>query len=160
MTKKTKVEAAPDRQELFVIRDFDLPVELLFRAHTDPEVVAQWMGTKVVKLEAHKYGVWRFETSDPQGRVVFSAEGVFHDFVLNQKIVRTFQMDNPLFDVQLEILEFEKLTEKSSRLTMHLLFKSIEHRDQQLKLPFAYGLNMAHDRLQSIADQLTDISYE
>jgi uncharacterized protein YndB with AHSA1/START domain len=116
--------------------------------------VAQWMGTKVVRLESKKYGIWRFETADGQGNVIFSAEGVFHEYIPNQRITRTFQMDNALFDVQLEFFEFEKLTETSSKLTMQILYKSIELRDQQLKLPFAYGLTMAHDRLQAIASKL------
>lgn len=154
MNQKTKVEAEEGRQELFVIREFDLPVELLFRAHTEAEIVAQWMGTKVVRLESEKYGAWRFETSDGQGNVVFSAEGVFHEYIPNQKITRTFQMDNALFDTQLEFLEFEKLAETRSKLTMQIVYKSIELRDQQLKLPFAYGLTMAHDRLQDIVSKL------
>lgn len=154
MNQKTKVEAEEGKQELFVIREFDLQVKLLFRAHTEAEIVAQWMGTKVVKLESEKHGAWRFETSDGQGNVVFSAEGVFHEYVPNQKITRTFQMDNPLFDTQLEFFEFEKLTETTSKLTMQIIYKSIALRDQQLKLPFAYGLTMAHDRLQAIASNL------
>lgn len=154
MKQKTKVDAEEGRQELLITREFDLPVELLFKAHSEPAIVAQWMGTKVVKLESRKYGAWRYETSDGAGNVVFSAEGVFHEYVPNVKITRTFQMDNALFDVQLEFLEFEKLSETSSKLTMQIVFKSIELRDQQLKLPFAFGLNMAHDRLQDIVSKL------
>lgn len=154
MKQKTKVDAEAGRQELLITREFDLPVELLFKAHSESAIVAQWMGTNVIKLEARKYGAWRYETSDGQGNVVFSAEGVFHDYVRNEKITRTFQMDNALFDVQLEFLEFEKLSETSSKLTMKIVYKSIELRDQQLKLPFAFGLNMAHDRLQDIAIKL------
>lgn len=154
MKQKTKVDAEEGRQELLITREFDLPVELLFKAHSEPAIVAQWMGTKVVKLEARKHGAWRYETSDGEGNVVFSAEGVFHEYVPNVKITRTFQMDNVLFDTQLEFLEFEKLTETTSKLTMQIVYKSIELRDQQLKLPFAFGLNMAHDRLQDIVSKL------
>lgn len=154
MEKKTNVHAEEGKQHLVITREFDLPVELLFKAHEDPEIVAQWMGTKVVKLENHKNGAYQFETSDPKGNVLFSAHGVFHEFIPNQKIVRTFEMENAGFDVQLEFLEFEKLTEDSSRLTMFLLYKTPEHRAQQLKMPFAYGINMAHDRLREVVSQL------
>ncbi|MBL0737938.1 SRPBCC domain-containing protein [Flavobacterium sp. GN10] len=154
MEKKTKIHAEDDRLDLVITREFDLPVELLFKAHTESEIVAQWMGTKVLKLESKKYGGWEYETSDPNGNVVFKANGVFHDFVPNQKIVRTFEMDNVNFAPQLEFLEFEKLSDETSKLTMQIIYKSIEHRMTQLKLPFAQGLNMAHDRLEEIVTKL------
>ncbi|MDQ6530662.1 SRPBCC domain-containing protein [Flavobacterium sp. LHD-85] len=154
MEKKTKIHAEDDRLDLVITREFNLPVELLFKAHTESEIVAQWMSTKVLKLESKKYGGWEYETSDPNGNVVFKANGVFHDFVPNQKIVRTFEMDNINFAPQLEFLEFEKLTDDTSKLTMQIIYKSIEHRMTQLKLPFAQGLNMAHNRLEEIVTKL------
>lgn len=154
MEKKTKIHAEDDRHDLVITREFDLPVELLFKAYEDPEIVAQWMGTKVLRLENKKYGGWEFETSDANGNVVFKANGVIHDFVPNQKIVRTFEMENINFAPQLEFLEFEKLTDDTSKLTMQIIYKSIEHRTTQLKLPFAKGLNMAHDRLEEIVTKI------
>ncbi|MET3025890.1 SRPBCC domain-containing protein [Flavobacterium sp. UW10123] len=154
MEKKTKIHAEDDRLDLVITREFDLPVELLFKAHTESEIVAQWMGTKVLKLESKKYGGWEYETRNPNGNVVFRANGVFHDFVPNQKIVRTFEMDNVNFAPQLEFLEFEKLSVDTSKLTMQIIYKSIEHRMTQLKLPFAQGLNMAHNRLEEIVTKL------
>lgn len=154
MEKKTKVQAGEGRQDILITREFDLPVELLFKAYTQPEIVAEWMGTKVVKLENKKHGSWQFETSDPQGNVVFTAEGTIHDIIPNEKIVRTFQMAAPGFDAQLEFLEFEALTASTSKLNMLIVYKSVAHRDQQLRLPFAMGLNMAHERLQTIASRL------
>lgn len=75
MEFKTKIHAEENKQELFITREFDLPVEFLFRAYEDAELVGEWMGTKVLKLENRKYGSWRFETSY-EGQVVFAAEGV------------------------------------------------------------------------------------
>lgn len=154
MEPKTKVHAEEGTQELTITRQFDLPLELLFRAYTEPEIVAQWMGTKVLKLENKKYGSYQFQTSDPQGNVVFTADGVIHEFITNSKITRTFEMDSTSFDAQLEFLEFEELGDKSSKLTMHVVYRSAVVRDQVLQLPFAYGINMAHNRLQEIVDKL------
>ncbi len=81
MENKTKIHAEDNRQDLVITREFDLPVELLFKAYVEPEIVEQWMGTKVLKLENKKYGGWEFETSDANGNVVFKANGVIHDFV-------------------------------------------------------------------------------
>jgi uncharacterized protein YndB with AHSA1/START domain len=154
MERKTKIHAENGKQELVITREFDLPLELLFRAHVEPEIVEQVMGTKVLKLENKKHGSYLFETTDGQGKVVFRANGTIHEFSPNRKITRTFEMDNAPFGVQLELVEFEKLTEDSSKLRMHVIYESVAQRDQLLKLPFAHGLNMAHDRLQNIVSKL------
>jgi len=153
MEEKTKVHAEDGKQELTITREFDLPVELVFKAYSEADLFEQWMGTKVLKLESKKHGSYAFETSY-DGNVVFKANGVIHEFVLNKKITRTFEMENTPFPVQLEYLEFEKVTDTTSKLSMQLVFKSIEFRDQLLKMPFAQGINMAHNRLQEIVSSL------
>src|SRR6478672_5224272 len=105
MERKTKVHAEEGKQELVITREFDLPLELLFQAYVDPEIVAQWMGTKVLKLESKKHGSYEFETTDPQGNK-HRFNGVIHEFSSNRKITRTFEMDNSPFSVQLEFLDF------------------------------------------------------
>src|ERR1700753_3329728 len=107
MEQKTKVNAEDGQQDLVITRAFDLPLELLFKAYAEPELVEQWMGTKVLKLESKKHGSYQFETSDDKGNVVFKANGVIHEFIPDQKIIRTFEMPNAPFGVQLEIYEFE-----------------------------------------------------
>jgi uncharacterized protein YndB with AHSA1/START domain len=154
MEQKTKITAENGKQDLTITREFDLPLELLFKAHVEPEIVEQWMGTKVLKLEGKKHGGWHFQTSDPKGNVVFQANGVIHEFSPNQKITRTFEIENAPFGVQLEFLEFAKLTDDTSKLAMHIVYRSVALRDQMLKLPFAQGINMAHNRLQEIASKL------
>jgi len=154
MERKTKIEAADGKQELTITREFDLPLELLFRAYVEPAIIEQWMGTKVLKLENKKHGGWRFETSDPQGNVVLQSNGVIHEFIPNRRITRTFEMENTPFPVQLEFLEFQKLDRDTSRLEMHIVYRSVADRDRMLKLPFAQGINMAHNRLEEVVGKL------
>lgn len=154
MELKTKVQAENGKHDVVITREFDLPLDLLFRAYVEPEIVEQWMGTRVVKLENKKYGSWQFQTTDPKGNVVFGASGVIHEFKPGHKIIRTFEMDNSPFGVQLEVLEFEKLSDDTSRLHMHVIYESVAQRDQLLKLPFSQGINMAHNRLQDIVSKL------
>jgi uncharacterized protein YndB with AHSA1/START domain len=154
MELKTKIDAEDGKQDLVITREFDLPLELLFKAFTEPEIIEQWMGTKVMKLESKKHGSWQFETSDAKGNVVFKANGAIHEFSPNHKITRTFEMENAPFGVQLELLKFEKLTDDTSKLTIHSIYESGTLRDQMLKLPFAKGINMAHNRLQDIVNKL------
>ena len=150
MEQKTKIQAEEGKQEIFIKREFDLPIELLFRAYTEPKFVEEWMGTKVVKLESKKQGAYQFETKDVNGNILLQSSGVIHDLVVNEKITRTFEMENSPFAVQLEFLNFEELSADSSKLTIQIVYKSVALRDQMLQLPFAQGLNMAHNRLQDI----------
>ena len=154
MEQKTKVNAEDGRQDLTITREFDLPVELLFKAYTDATIVEQWMGTKVIKMDCRQHGGYQFETSDANGNIVFSANGVIHEFSPNTRIKRTFEMENAPFGVQLEVCEFEKLTEATSKITIHTIYESVAQRDQLLKLPFAMGINMAHGRLQDVMNKL------
>ena len=75
MEQKTQVNAEPGKQEYVITRQFDLPLELLFRAFVEPELVEEWMGTEVLKLESKKHGSYELETnhrgkwySGPMGR--------------------------------------------------------------------------------------------
>jgi uncharacterized protein YndB with AHSA1/START domain len=153
MELKTKIKAEDGRQDLVITREFDLPLELLFKAFTEPEIVEQWMGTKVVKLESKKHGSYQFVTTDPKGNK-HGFNGTIHELVPNWKIIRTFEMENTPFGVQLEFYEFEKITDDTSRLNIHTIFKSAEHRNEMLKMPFTQGINIAHNRLQEIVSKL------
>jgi uncharacterized protein YndB with AHSA1/START domain len=149
MEFKTQINAEHGQQDLHITREFDLPVELLFKAYEDAEIVEQWMGTKVEKLENKKGGGYQYVTTDPKGnRWVF--RGAIHDFIPNTKIIRTFEMENAQLGVQLEVLQFQKLTDSKSKLTMHTIYESIALRDAQLQMPFKQGINWAHQRLEDI----------
>ena len=159
MEKKTKVNAEDGKQDLTITREFDLPLELLFKACSDKDLVEQWMSnpyttTKLLKFDAKKHGSYELQSSDAQGNVLFKANGAIHEFIPGRKITRTFEMENAPFGVQLEIYEFEQLTEDTSRLNLHVIYESAALRDQVLKLPFAQGIGMAHDRLEEIVGKL------
>jgi uncharacterized protein YndB with AHSA1/START domain len=159
MELKTKVHAEGGKQELTITREFDLPVELLFKAYAEPDLIEQWMSnpyatSKMLKFEGKKHGSYQQESTDAKGNVVFKGSGVFHEFIQNEKITRTFEMENAPLGVQLELISFERLTDKTSKLTTHVIYESIALRDQVLKMPFAQGLSMAHDRMQEIMTKL------
>ncbi len=159
MEQKTKISAEEGKHDIFITREFDLPVELLFKAHAEPGIIEQWMSNpfataKVLKFEGKKHGSYQLESTDAQGNVVFRSNGVIHEFNPDKKITRTFEMENATFGVQLEVYEFESLTDNTSKLNMHVIFESVALRDQLLKLPFAQGLNMAHNRLEEVLKTL------
>ena len=80
--------------------------------------------TKVLKLETKQHGGFEFQTTDAQGTILFKANGVIHEIVPDQKIIRTFEMANSPFEVQLEFLEFIKLSEDTSKLSMQIVFRT------------------------------------
>ena len=148
METKTRIVAGEGRQEIMITRDFAIPVHLLYQAYTVPELIQQWMGNKVVKWEKGNHGSYRFETKGPDGTVLFSANGTIHSCLEDQSMIRTFEMENADLPVQLEYLTFEALDDSSSRLTIQIVCKSTEARDKLISMPFAFGLNMAHNRLE------------
>ena len=153
MERKTQVKAEQGKQEIFITREFDLPLELLFLAYTDAELLEEWMGSKALKLENKKHGSYRLEKKDESGNVVFQANGTVHEFIPNQKIIRTFEMDGSGMGVQLEFLEFEKLTSETSKLNMHVIYRSLAERDQYIKIGMDKGVNWAHNTLQKVVEK-------
>lgn len=149
MELKTKVHAEEDKQEILITREFELPIELLFKAYTESELLEQWMGTKVQKLENKAHGSYHFITTDPMGNK-HGFNGTIHEFIPNYRITRTFEMESAAFGVQLEFLEFESTGDSTSRLNVHMIYRSVAIRDQILQMPFKQGINMAHNRLQEI----------
>ncbi|GAA5022497.1 ATPase [Marivirga lumbricoides] len=154
MEQKTKVAAEEGKQEIIITRMFDLPVELVFKAYTTADLIEQWMGNKVLKMENKAHGSYQFETKDASGNILFRANGVIHEYIPNEQITRTFEMENTGFPVQLEYLSFTQEGEEQSKLTMQIIFKSVADRDNLLKMPFASGINMAHNQLQKVMIQL------
>ena len=134
MEQKTKINAEDGKQELVITREFDLPLELLFKAYVEPEIVEQWMGTKVLKLESKKHGSYQFETTDAKGNK-YRFNGVIHEFVPNLKTTRTFEMENTPFGVQLEFYEFEQLTDDTSKLNMHVIYESLHKETKCCSYP-------------------------
>jgi uncharacterized protein YndB with AHSA1/START domain len=153
MEQKTKINTEEGKQDLVIIREFDLPLKLLFKAYIEAGIVEQWMGTKVLKLDNKRHGSYQFETTDGQGNK-YRFNGAIHEFSLNQKITRTFEFENMPFGVQLELLKFESLTDDTSKLTIHTIYESVAQRDQMLKMGMTQGINMAHNRLQEIVNKL------
>ena len=93
---KTTIKAEPDKQELFIIREFDAPRELVFKAHIDPNLFVQWIGphgltTTLETFEPVSGGKWQFIQKDKDGNE-FRFHGVFHE-VSPERVIQTFEFD-------------------------------------------------------------------
>lgn len=149
MELKTKVHAEDDKHDLIITRAFDIPVALLYKAYTEAALLEQWMDTKVIHLENNPNGYFLFETTDSKGNKM-TFRGTIHNCIKDQKIIRTFEFEGMPFGVQLETIEFISKSENTCELKIHSIFQSVEQRNQQLKLPFAFGMSMAHNKLEEI----------
>ena len=115
MEQKTKINAEDGKQELVITREFDLPLDLLFKAYVEPEIVEQWMGTKVLKLESKKHGCFEFETTDPRENK-YGFNGTIHEFSPNQKSLEHLKWRIHLLPCGLSSLYLKNLLKRPAAL--------------------------------------------
>ena len=94
---KTQITAEPGMPQIIVTREFDAPRDLLFRAHTDPELLAQWLGPRDLTMTVDQYdvrdgGKWRYVSTDAAGNE-YGFHGVFHGNPSPDGIVQTFEFE-------------------------------------------------------------------
>ncbi len=157
---KTTITAEPGKQELFVTREFDAPRDLVFKAHTEPGLFAQWMGprdltTTLEAFEPVSGGKWRFIQRDQDGNE-FGFHGVFHE-VSPERIIRTFEFEGlpESGHVVLETLRLEDLPNGRTRLTTQSIFQSVADRDGMIQAGMEYGLNEGYEQLDEILEKMT-----
>jgi uncharacterized protein YndB with AHSA1/START domain len=145
-----KVVADPGTHEIVITRSFDAPRDLVFKAFTDPEAVAQWWGlrdteTVVDELEARPGGRWRFVEKSGDGEHAF--HGVFHDAVTPERIVYTFEYEGIPGHVLLETITLEE-RDGRTHMTDSSVFQSVADRDGMLQSGMESGAAESMDRLE------------
>ena len=153
---KTTITAEPGKQELFIIREFDAPRELVFRAYTDPEIYAQWLGPKDLTttfevFEPVNGGKYRFIQKDKDGHE-FSFHGVTHEVLAPERIIGTFEFDGlpEAGHVVLETTRFEAIAGDRTRVTSQSVFQSVADRDGMLQSGMEVGANEGYERLDEL----------
>ena len=157
---KTVVTVEPGKQELFITREFEAPRELVFRAHTDPEIYARWLGPRelTVSLEAFEPvsgGRWRFIQKDKEGNE-FGFHGVNHDVTFPERIISTFEFEGlpESGHVILETTKFEALPGNRTRVTTQSLYQSVEDRDGMVAAGMESGVVDGFERLDELLETL------
>ena len=153
---KTTITAEPGKQELFITREFDAPRELVFRAYTDPEIYAQWLGPKALTttfdvFEPVSGGKYRFIQKDQDGNE-FSFHGVTHEVLAPERIIGTFEFDGlpEAGHVVLETTRFEAIAGNRTRVTSQSVFQSVADRDGMLQSGMEVGVNEGYERLDEL----------
>jgi uncharacterized protein YndB with AHSA1/START domain len=150
---EAQIAADKDLPIIRITRDFAGTPEQLFRAHTDPELFAQWCGpdsttVRIDQWDARNGGAWRY--SAVRGTDEFAFRGCFHE-VRPDRIVQTFTWEGMPEDVSLETLRFEDLGEGRTRLHAQSLVDSFEGRDAWLQSGMEVGVNEGYARLEKLA---------
>jgi uncharacterized protein YndB with AHSA1/START domain len=157
---KTTITAEPGKQELFIMREFDAPKELVFKAYTDKEIYAQWLGPNGLEtwfevFEPVSGGKYKFVQKDKDGNE-FAFHGVTHEVLLNERIIGTFEFDGlpESGHVVLETTRFESLPGNRTRVSSQSVFQSVADRDGMVQSGMEHGVVEGYERLDEILANL------
>lgn len=162
MTKaKTKnqltVTAEKGKQELFMIREFDAPRELVFKAFVDPKLYIQWCGPRHVVMtidymDCKTRGAYRFTHADQNGKLLCAFNGVYHEVAAPERIIQTSELEglpepgHPC----LEYIFFEELEGGRTKVIMQDVFRSVFDRDMAAESGMESGVAVSYERLDEI----------
>ena|SRR5688572_2876517 len=157
---KTVITVEPGKQELFITREFDAPRELVFRAYTDAELYAQWLGPRDLStifevFEPVSGGRYRFIQTDKDGNE-FSFHGVNHEVLAPERLIGTFEFDGlpESGHVVLETSRFESLPGDRTRVTSQSIYQSVQDRDGMVASGMETGVVEGYERLDEILEKL------
>ncbi len=142
----------PAEREIRVERIFHAPRERVWRALTDPALVAQWWGRghrlEVVQMEVRRGGHWRFVEHAPEGTNGFG--GRYREVSPPERVVQTFEWDGMPGHVVVETMTLEDLGDGRTRLVNVSLFHTTEERDGMLHSGMEQGLNQSYQALDRV----------
>ena len=146
------VTAQPGVPFIDIVRELEAPVADVYRAYTEPDLVAQWLGPRDLKIEIQEYdvrpgGSWAYIHRDPEG-APYGFSGVFHS-VAPERIVQTFEFDGYPGHVSLESVAFEDLGGRT-RVRIHAVYQTLEDRDGMVESGMEAGLTEGFERLDEL----------
>ncbi len=150
---QTEIIADADVPLIRITREFDAPPEKVFRAHTDPDLVVQWLGPQSTEMRIDHYdcrtgGSYRYiHVSDG---TEYGFRGCFHEVRPSELIVQTFTFEGEPDGVALERLVLEDLGGGRTRLAATSLVESFETRDAVLASGMEYGVRESYERLDEL----------
>ena len=155
---KTKVVAEPGRLDFTITREFDAPRELVFKAHTDPELFKQWMGPRRLAMDLKTFnavtgGSWRYISREQDGSgAEYGFHGVFHEVFFPERIIQTFEFEGlpEAGHASLGSARFEALPGGRCRVTSISVFLTQENREGMLQAGMEQGLSETYERLDDL----------
>jgi uncharacterized protein YndB with AHSA1/START domain len=150
---ETTIESDPTVPLVRIVREFDAPPEKVFRAHTDPDLIAQWLGPRDLEMTVDHYdcrtgGSYRYVHK--RGDEEYGFHGSFHEVRPSELIVQTFTFEGVPDGVALEKLVLEDLGNGRTRLTATSLVDSFEGRDAFVASGMETGVVEGYERLDEV----------
>ena len=156
---KTSVIAESGKQEFFIVREFDAPRALVFKAFSDKKLLEGWLGCQQMKVKYEKFepkagGSYRYISTMENG-MSFGFHGVCHDFSPPERIIQTFEFEGlpETGHVVLETTKFEDLPSGRTKVTVQSVFQSVADRDGMISAGMEYGVVDAHNRLDEMFEK-------
>ncbi len=154
--RKTTVSTPSDR-EIVSERIFDAPRDLVFKATTNPELIAEWWGprgtnTTVDVMDVQPGGLWRFVIRNEDGSET-AFRGAYREITPPERIVYTFEWEGMPGHVLVETITFEDLGDQT-KIVITDLFHTTEERDGMLDSGMEGGMNESHERLDELLRSL------
>lgn len=151
------VTATPGVPQVLTSRELDAPRELVFRAFTEPELLAQWLGPRrytmtVDRFEPHDGGTWRYLHSDDAGNS-FGFHGVFHGDPSVDGMVQTFEFEGAPGHVSMDTLVFEE-HDGTTTVRTNTVFQSVQARDAMIDSGMTDGMGEGYGRLDDLLAKL------
>jgi len=152
---ETRIVVDPQLPTIEIIREFEAPPERVFRAYTEPDLVAQWLGPRRLPMRIDEYdartgGSYRYVHRDEDG-TEYGFHGVFHEVRPHDRIVQTFTFDGVPDGVSLETAVFEDLGGRT-RVTTKSVLDSFEARDGMVASGMETGVVAGYERLDELLD--------
>jgi uncharacterized protein YndB with AHSA1/START domain len=143
------IEADPTVPAVHIWRDFAATPAQLFRAHTDPELFARWIGpdsiaTRIDHWDCRTLGSYRY-VGERNGEE-YAFRGTFPE-VSEHRIVQTFTWEGMPEAIALETMTFEDLGDGRTRLHAFSLCDSFEGRDGMLSSGMEVGIHEGYAKL-------------
>jgi uncharacterized protein YndB with AHSA1/START domain len=146
----------PSDREIRTERIFNAPRERVWKALTDPKLVAQWWGRgnklEIVKFEFERGGHWRFVEHSAQGTHGF--EGRYREITPQERVVQTFEWDGMPGHVIVETMTLEDLGDGRTKLVNVSLFHTNEERDGMLHSGMEGGMKESYAALDKLLAQM------
>jgi len=159
-TNPTQIIAEPGKQEVFIIREFDAPRELVFQAHAEPQLLLQWLGPRNREMKIDVYdsrsgGSYRYSIYNEAGKKIASFNGAIHEVTAPERIIQTFEFEGlpERGHVTLDTTLFEELPGGRTKLTIHSVCRSVADRDAMLQSGMETGINEGYSKLDELLEK-------
>ncbi len=151
---QTTIDADPALPTIRIVRDFDAPRERVFRAWTDPELVARWLGPRSVTTDIQHWdlrtgGSWRYRNLR-DGAELASFYGSFHEVRPDERLVQTFTYEGYPDGVSLETATFSDLGDGRTRVESLAVVDTMEARDLIISSGMEVGVVEGYEKLDEL----------